>query len=416
MIFSLTKPKTKAMKERPSLGKILLVDDDLILLEIGNASLQKAGFGVDLARNGREAISRLNQSSYDLVVTDLEMPELDGFELIEQIRSREDSKYLPVIVITGTEVSTSLERAYSVGATSFVSKPINWQALFHHVRYVLRASRQKAKLRDAMEEIESASRLKSNLLSIVTHEFRSPLHVVMGFSELLADDAGDPQGAAKRKEYAQHVRIAARQLDNVLSDMLVFSHLFSDEQPLQDDDYPVSDLVEQCLKIVLETSADRRIQIVDSIPNGAGACLLCDRSLVVRALTHLLQNAVKFSPADSAVIVNSQVLENGDICLAVQDHGPGMDTKQSERMMKPFVQGDMSYSRSNEGIGIGLPLSKLIAEAHGGRLMLHSTLNEGTVAALVFPAERSRIAPIERERIVPTAGISAQTQRTGSHT
>lgn len=141
-------------------GQVLLADDDPILLELGSAALRSAGFMVDVATDGQKAFDLLSQMGHDLVITDLDMPGIDGLELIRRIRANSATADIPVIVITGLPVNASLDNAYSAGATSFVTKPINWPSLAHHTRYVLRSSRQQAELiqrRDHLQELVNQS-------------------------------------------------------------------------------------------------------------------------------------------------------------------------------------------------------------------------------------------------------------------
>ena len=131
-------------------GQILLVDDDQILLQLGSTALSRVGFHVDIATDGQHAFDLLSLTAYDLVITDLQMPRVDGLELIRRIRSDAATKDLPVIVITGLDIADALDNAYSAGATSFVTKPIKWPAFAYHARYVLRSSLQQEELRKAL--------------------------------------------------------------------------------------------------------------------------------------------------------------------------------------------------------------------------------------------------------------------------
>jgi len=143
-------------------GQILLVDDDQILLELGSTALSRAGFHVDVATDGQNALDLLSHLDHDLVMTDLRMPRMDGLELIKRIRSNVATENLPVIVITGLDSDHTLDSAYSAGATSFIAKPINWPTFVHHARCVLRSSRQQEELRT-----KSSPRQKDELVQIL---------------------------------------------------------------------------------------------------------------------------------------------------------------------------------------------------------------------------------------------------------
>ncbi|MCG8558949.1 MAG: hybrid sensor histidine kinase/response regulator [Hyphomicrobiales bacterium] len=391
-------PKQTA-KPRRKYGRILVADDDPVLLELAASSLASGGYGIETARNGVEAIQKLSQHPFDIVITDLTMPEIDGFGLIEHIRLQERLQHIPVIVITTSDDYASIEHAFASGATSFVAKPINWSLFRHHVRYVMRSSRKEAELRLARNAAEAASRLKSNLLSVMTHEFRTPLHVVLGFTELFVKEADGPLGAPEYKEYAQHISDAAGQLNGILSDILLFSRAFSEKLTLQEDTYPIANLLADAVSSAKGKAAASGVTVVTAETVEPECRLVCDRSLLARALGHLIDNAIKFSPAGGRVSVSAELTSNDCLICSVKDDGCGMTAEQVGDLLKPFVQADMSRSRLYEGMGLGLTLCNYIIEAHGGRLIIHSSPGDGTTAGLIFPAQRVSHPAMAPERV-----------------
>jgi CheY-like chemotaxis protein len=138
-------------------ARILFVDDDPILREFAKVNLASDCTILDTAEDGAEALEMLARSSYDLIVSDLEMPRMDGFALLQSVRGAPDSRHLPVVVATGREDVLAIDRAFDLGATSFVVKPLHWRLLAYQLRFVLRAARVEARLRaGAGSEIEIA--------------------------------------------------------------------------------------------------------------------------------------------------------------------------------------------------------------------------------------------------------------------
>lgn len=386
-------------RPRRRYGRILVADDDPILLELAVSSLASGGYAIETALNGVEAITKLAQHPFDIVITDLSMPEIDGFGVIEHIRLQEKLRHIPVIVIATSDDYASIEHAFASGATSFMAKPINWSLFAHHVRYVMRSSRKEAELRSSRNSAEAASRLKSNLLSVMTHEFRTPLHVVLGFTELFVKEADGPLGAPEYKEYAQHISDAAGQLNGILSDILLFSRAFSEELTLQEDAYPVANLLAEAVSDAKAKAALSGVTVATTGTIEPESRLSCDRSLLARALGHLIDNAIKFSPTGARVSVGAELTKNDGLVCTVKDEGVGMTAERVGDLLKPFVQADMSKSRLYEGMGLGLTLCNYIVEAHGGRLLIHSTQEGGTTAGLVFPAQRVSHPAMAPERV-----------------
>lgn len=144
-------------------ARLLFVDDDPILREFARVNLASASASVDVAEDGVEALEMLAVQSYDLVLTDLEMPRMDGFQLLDAIRADARLKHLPVVVETGREDVEAIDRAFRAGATAFVTKPLNWRLLTYQLRFTLRAAQADMKLRAASEQLIARLEGKSAL-------------------------------------------------------------------------------------------------------------------------------------------------------------------------------------------------------------------------------------------------------------
>ena len=369
-------------------SRILVVADDLLQREYARSSLTTAGHEVEDAGNGVEAIEKLNRADFDLAITDLTMPELDGFELLEHIRLHRRYGSLPVIVTTNTDNFANIEKAHAMGATSFIAKPINWSLFGHQVQSVIEMSRREAQIRIARDAAESASRMKSNILSVVTHEFRTPLHQLVGFSDLLAKELKTIQGSEKCAEFAGHVRAASQGLDRLLSDLLLYARAMSQDHELDESAANPIEIVSDALGSCREKIAQRQIEVVERHGPLDDCNLSCDRRLLVRALSHLIENAVRYSPEGSQLLLGAQIARDGSLLLSVKDDGPGIDRERLAVFFEPLAQGDMSHSRRSEGMGLGLAIAKAAAEAHGGQLLIEPFPASGTLAAIILPSSR----------------------------
>ena len=370
--------------------RILVADDDPVLLDSAYSSLSTAGYRVVRATNGIEAISKLEDFRFDLIIADLEIPQLDGFSLLEAVRGRNETRHVPVIVITGHNRFDWIERAYALGATSFMFKPLNWTQFGHHLRYILRASQQETQLREARDAAEAASRLKSNVLAVVTHEFRTPLHQIIGFSDLLAKQESDESKRQASRQYSGHIREAALNLDQMVSDILIFSRLMASKPALSEQDLSISPLMSSAVQTLAKKAADKGVAITSRVSKSADVDLVCDRAIFQRAVAHLVENAVEHSPSGGSVVVGVDLSRSGELVCFVKDDGPGLEPARVEELLDPLSQGDMSLTRSGTGLGIGLSIARLAAEAHGGQLHLETAPGAGTTVALVFPPERVR--------------------------
>src|SRR5437764_2225161 len=207
-------------------ASILVVDDDPVVCSLMRATLERDGFTVIEAGDGVEGCRLYNEHRPDLLLVDVVMPRMDGYELCRELRSRPESAYVPIVVSTSLDDLPSIARAYDAGATDFIPKPVNWLVLNHRVRYILRASRAFEELRRnqerliaAQEAAETASRAKSEFLANMSHELRTPLNAIIGFSGMMSDRMF---GALNDKyiEYASMIGSSGQHLLAIITEIL----------------------------------------------------------------------------------------------------------------------------------------------------------------------------------------------------
>jgi DNA-binding response OmpR family regulator len=160
-------------------ARLLVADDDPILREFAVANLSTPELEVETAEDGIAAWARLEGHDIDIALIDLDMPGLNGFELIERIRWDETLKHLPVVVVTGREDMVAVDKAYALGATAFVVKPLNWRLLLHQLAYVLKNSRAEASVREQLKALQNAADLKDRILRLSRQKLAKPLYTIV---------------------------------------------------------------------------------------------------------------------------------------------------------------------------------------------------------------------------------------------
>lgn len=369
-------------------ARVLVIDDDPIMREVASAKLAEAGYVVHVARDGAEGLASLKAQAFDLAISDVDMPRLNGFEMTRAIRADSALAAIPVIMVTGSERKDAVEEAFAAGATSFLAKPINWTLFTEAVRFVLKASADQKALRSARDDAEAGSRFKDSLLSVMSHELRTPLNAIIGFGQILAEQF-DRENDHLHKEYADYIVEGGKRLLNSVSDMLLASDARSGPISLNEVDCAVGDLVSLAFAPLEKTLATSQAQI-KTIVKDSEIEVCCDRVLIARSIGKLIENAVKFSPAGVKVTVGAALTPTGDLAFLVRDNGPGIDPARLKTVTQPFTQSDMSLRRSKEGLGLGLPLVNAVAQAHEGRFRLVSEPGAGASAFLILPASRIR--------------------------
>jgi two-component system, sensor histidine kinase and response regulator len=364
--------------------RLLAVDDDPIMREFAATQLSQPGCEIVTAEDGEAAwaILEKDEAGFDLVLSDLEMPRINGFALVDMIRKDARFAHLPVVVITSREDMFAIDRAYEVGATSFVSKPVNWRLLGYQLRYVMRTSRMEAEVRVARDEARRAADLRESLLALLQHETRTPLHGIIGFAELLKG-AGDPATLAS---HAGYVLDAARELNDKLRRIFYYSQASTGTLPLEMDEILLADFVEEASRAMRNRAAARGVAI-DLRLSEEPLRVACDLRHLGAALEELLANAVAHSPAGARVTLEL-AREGSQALLRISDEGPGIAPEALARCFEPFGQAADAMTRSREGLGLGLPLARSLIERHGGRLTLHGAA-PGLQARVALPLSAS---------------------------
>lgn len=237
------------------------------------------------------------------------------------------------------------------------------------------------------DRAEAANRARSQFLAHMSHEFRTPLHSIIGFSELIRDQAPANPKDPPIASYAEDILSSGRHLLELINTVLDISKVESGTAVLTETVFVVSELMRNAV-IVIAAQAEARCIRVDMRPPLGVFRLNADRTRLLQVLLNLLSNAVKFTPPNGSITFEAAQLENGDFEFTVTDTGIGMTEAELHVAMEPFGQVDNSLTRSFEGTGLGLPLAARLTELHGRRLELHSVKGKGTVARVILPASR----------------------------
>lgn len=377
---------------------LLIVDDDPVTRLLMRDALEDDGFTVIEAADGVEACERCREALPALLIVDAVMPSMDGFELCQVLRTRPETARIPILMATGLDDTDSIARAYEVGATDFIAKPLNWLMLRHRIRYMLRAGRAFEELREnqdrliaAKDAAEAANRTKSEFLANMSHELRTPLNAIIGFASIMHQGIRGPID----QRYVADAKIiveSGTHLLGIINDILDIAKSEVDTLELHEDDVDIAENIAFCTSMVADMAKDGGIEWSVALDDGPQT-FRGDAKKLRQILINLLSNAIKFTPAGGTVTVRGGCETHGDFVLSIADTGIGIAPAKIPLALAPFGQVDSSLARRYEGVGLGLPLSKRLVEMHGGTLGIDSVLGEGTTVTIRFPADRLQWQP-----------------------
>jgi PAS domain S-box-containing protein len=255
------------------------------------------------------------------------------------------------------------------------------------LRDVTAWKRTEEELINARQQAERASTAKSEFLAKISHEIRTPLNAIIGFSEVMMDERFGPVGNERYLQYLKDIHSSGGHLISLLTDLLDLSKIEAGKLELSFVSVNLNDLVQQCVAIMQQQANKERVIIRTSLPVTLPQIVADARSVRQIAL-NLLSNSIKFTGAGGQVIVSTAVNDDREVVLRVRDTGVGMSEKELQTALEPFRQLATSARWGASGTGLGLPITKALAEANHARFRITSQVDEGTLAEVAFPATR----------------------------
>lgn len=380
-------PRGPAQPAAAGTGKlrVLVVDDDPIYRETSRMFLMMQGRDVTLAENGNAGLRKLAEGCFDILIVDMEMPDMSGLEVISHVRACPETADLPIIMVTSRDDAMAIDRAYELGASSFVVKPVNWTLLDHYLRFVCRAARNETLARQAQKEAELLGRTKDNLMSVLRHEMKTPLNAIIGFTRLAAEarESGD---LVAMREHLEAVQESGKRLLQSFADMATYSDMLSGRIVPAFEPIAPGWLFDDMQELHGPALAKAGIRVERREEEG-NLHFEGDQTLLASALSRLIQNVLEHAKGATTLRLIS-AREGEGLKLTVEDDGEGIPPEDIARCLEPFAQADMSLSRAHQGLGMGLPIAGSIAALHGGELKSESIRGAGLRVSLRLPIAR----------------------------
>ncbi|MCP5051389.1 MAG: response regulator [bacterium] len=400
--------------------KILIVDDNAGNLKILGSVLMKAGYTPILVTNGFKALEIVLKGKPDLILLDIMMPEMSGYEVCQKLKEDKTTKDIPVIFITAITESESLVRAFEVGGVDYVTKPFNSIELLTRVKCQIDLKREiderkqaqhklgesEKKYQAIAEKLKEMDQVKSRFFANIAHEFRTPLTLILGPLEQMISvcPEEDPQ---RKKRYTLIHRNAERLL-RLINQLLELSKLDSGKMKLQAGKTDIISFTKGITASFLVLTDQNELELEFHVEYGNNTdspelFLWFDPHKMEAALSNLLVNAFKFTPPGGKITVtlkgNPTPVEHfpdGWVEISVRDTGPGIPIDQIQYIFDRFYQAGAAYEHHQKGSGIGLALSKRLVELHHGAIEATSKDGEGSEFIIRLPMGSQHLSPDEQ--------------------
>jgi len=363
--------------------RVLVVEDDRFNARILERILLPEGFALDFAGSGEEALDLYARQPPDLVLLDVLMPGINGFETCRTLRSRYGAEAAPVIFITALTDSSDVLEGLAAGGVDYLPKPFRPQEALARIRVHLQNRRLVQQQRRLVDELSQANTAKNRLLGMVAHDLRNPLASMLGLADFLRDDAREGRLNSDQADLVENIHSASQSLLNMVNELLDASVIESGELRIRREPVSLPSLLEHSVALNNINAAKKgsRIELkLEPLPPAVNV----DGAKIRQVVDNLLSNAIKFSPPQSVVTLEAAARPAACV-VAVVDQGPGIPPGEADQLFKDFGRTSVKPTAGEKSTGLGLAICRRIIEAHGGTIAAENRREGGCAFTISLP-------------------------------
>lgn len=402
-------------------GNILIVDDTLENLQLLSNTLAKQGYKVRGAAKGQMAIRTARSSPPNLILLDIKMPEMDGYEVCERLKADEQTRDIPVIFISALDEVIDKVRAFQVGGVDYITKPFHVEEVLARIEHQLMIQRLSTQLQEKQNQLQeqnkqlqqeiqerqkaeqaaaAANQAKSEFLANMSHELRTPLNAILGFTQLMNRN---PQLTAEQREFLEIINGSGEHLLELIDDILDLSKIESgliDLNQKSFDLYRLLDNIEDLFQIQTE---QKNLYFIVIVSPNVPQYIRTDEQKLRSCLLNLLSNAIKFTNYGGVTLtIDKSKKSESSLQFSVSDTGLGIAPEEIETLFDAFVQTSAGRATAG-GTGLGLAITKNFVELMGGEIRVSSVFGEGTTFQFTIKlseADLSQVTSQPRQRVI----------------
>lgn len=359
---------------------ILVVDDQHQNLQLV-ASVLNPLYNLVLTDKGEKALPYALKKRPDLILLDIMMPEISGFEVCRQIRQQPELNTIPVIFLTAKTEEDDILHAYEVGGVDYITKPFRTRELLARIDAHITLKEQHESILRLNSELAEINKQKDKLLSVIAHDMRSTIGSIANLVEVLMPDI-DSMSAKDIAQYLQLIKDGSEKVYSMFDELLLWAKSQFQNVPLEQTVLHIRDEAYDVVSQVAIQAGNKNIDIVVDVP--AEATVYADTNMVRTILRNLISNAVKFSHAGTSVHIRSS-LEDGAVKVSITDKGIGLKPDDISKILGGTVGFTTYGTKGEKGTGLGLNLCNAFIQKQGGTFHIESTYGEGSTFSFTLP-------------------------------
>ncbi len=374
-------------KEKQTKPLILIAEDIPKNMEVVCNILKKAGYRIAMAGNGRQALQMVSNVKPDLILLDILMPEMDGFEACRQLKQDPGIKDIPIIFLTAKTDTTDIVNGFKLGAVDYITKPFRGEELLSRVKTHL-------ELKFSREALKELNATKDKFFSIIAHDLRDPLQFLLLSADSLYNDY-DSFDETKRKDYIHRFHNNSQQLSALLENLLTWARSQSGSIEIKPGEIDIGALAAETIDLLKGNAQQKDIALSSLI--GTGIFAFADKDMIRTVLRNLISNAVKFTPRGGEVKVNASTSTKGDrLEISVTDTGVGINEQDITGLFRIDVKKSTRGTDNEKGTGLGLILCKEFVEKNNGTITVTSTPGKGSCFTFTLPVKPVEAGAVAR--------------------
>jgi two-component system sensor histidine kinase/response regulator len=370
--------------EEPGDLKVLIVDDTPANIDVLDLFLEKEGYKISVAQSGESALDLASRISPDLILLDVMMPGIDGFETCLRLKANVKTQDIPIIFITARNEPTDIVKGFSVGGVDYITKPFSQEEVCARIHLHLKLKTLMADLEAKNSKLAQLNDLKNKFLGMASHDLRNPISTIQGFSKIMLDH-GETLAEDAKKEFLQSIHKVSNDMLALLGDLLNISTIESGKLDLQLKPGSFQQLVEERVSMYQVIAERKNIAThldIEEITNFS-----FDAHRISQVIDNLLSNAIKFSPAGKEIYIWLGQ-KNGQAKFSVRDQGPGISPEDQDKLFKHFQKLKARPTADESSHGLGLAIAKKMVEAHEGKITVQSTPGSGATFSFEIPLRK----------------------------